>query len=166
MARAFIITGGNLGDVKPRLRRAQQLINDKVGVVLRCSHVYTSKAWGFSSEYDFMNQALIVDTDLAPEELLVALQAIETELGRNRKAEAEEKARRNEPYSSRVIDIDILFYDDRVVDLPNLKIPHPLMQDRDFVLAPLCEIMPDKEHPVLGKSVSDLRKALIEKREN
>ncbi len=141
MARAIIITGGNIGDVKPRLRQAQQLINAGIGIVLRCSHVYESEAWGFAAESDFKNQAMVVDTDLSPEELLVAVQEIEERLGRDRGAEAAEKARTGEPYSSRMIDIDILFYDDRVMDTPRLKLPHPLMQERDFVLAPLVEVL-------------------------
>ena len=101
-----------MGDVKPRLRQAQQMINAGIGIVLRCSHVYESKAWGFTAADDFKNQAMEVDTDLAPEELLAALQEIEGRLGRDREAEAAEKARTGEPYSSRLIDIDIIFYDD------------------------------------------------------
>ena len=160
MARAIIITGGNIGDVKPRLRHAQQLINNYIGIVLRCSHVYDSPAWGFSAAQEFQNQAMEVDTDLSPEELLQAVQKIEVELGRDRDAEAVEKARTGEAYSSRIIDIDIIFYDDLVMDTPSLKLPHPLMQDRDFVLAPLSEIAPHKVHPVLGKTVEELRAAL------
>lgn len=98
-----------MGDVKPRLRQAQQMINAGIGIVLRCSHVYESKAWGFTAADDFKNQAMEVDTDLAPEELLAALQEIEGRLGRDREAEAAEKARTGEPYSSRLIDIDIIF---------------------------------------------------------
>ena len=161
MARAIIITGGNIGDVKPRLRQAQQLINAGIGIVLRCSHVYESEAWGFAAESDVKNQARVVDTDLSPEELLVAVQEIEERLGRDRGAEAAEKAHTGEPYSSRMIDIDILFYDDRVMDTPRLKLPHPLMQERDFVLAPLVEIAPEKVHPVLGKTVEELREELL-----
>lgn len=163
MARAIIITGGNIGEMKPRLRQAQQLINNEIGIVLRCSHVYKSKAWGFPAENDFMNQAMIVDTDFTPEELLAALQKIEVKLGRDRDAEAAEKERTGEDYSSRVIDIDILFYNDMEMDLPNLTIPHPLMQERDFVLAPLCEIAPRTVHPGLKKTVEELRTELLAK---
>lgn len=146
--------------MKPRLRQAQQLINNEIGIVLRCSHVYQSKAWGFDSGGEFMNQVMIVDTDLSPEELLNALQDIEKRLGRDREAEAAEKQRTGESYSSRIIDIDILFYNDLVMNMPELTIPHPLVHERDFVLAPLYEIAPKKVHPVFGKTVEELREEL------
>lgn len=161
MARAIIITGGNIGDVKPRLRQVQQLINDEIGIVLRCSHVYESKAWGFTSGEDFKNQAMVVDTELSPAELLDAVQDIERRLGRDRTSEAAEKERSGEAYSSRMIDIDILFYNDLVMDTEELAIPHPLMHQRDFVLAPLSEIAPRKVHPVLGKTIEQLRSELL-----
>lgn len=163
MARAIIITGGNMGDMKPRLRQAQRLINSEIGIVLRCSHVYRSRAWGFASDSEFMNQAMTVDTDLPPVELLAALQEIERKLGRDREAERTEKERTGEQYSSRQIDIDILFYDDLELNTPELTIPHPLLQERDFVMAPLCEIAPGKVHPSLGKTVAELNAELLEK---
>lgn len=163
MARAIIITGGNIGDVKSRLRHAQQLINNRLGVVMRCSHMYFSKAWGFTAEEDFWNQAMTVDTDLTPTQLLDEVHRIEEELGRDRDEESRIKSERGEEYSSRKIDIDILYYDDLVLNTPQLTIPHPLMQQRDFVLTPLCEIAPDKVHPVLGKTSRQMRDELAEK---
>lgn len=157
MARAIIITGGNLDNVKARLRQAQQMINERLGIILRCSHMYESEAWGFSAPDNFLNQAIELDTDLSPEELLQGVQAIEKELGRDRDAEAAIKAANGEPYSSRKIDIDILFYDDLIISTPELTIPHPLMHEREFVLAPLSEIAPSKIHPTLDKSVRELR---------
>lgn len=165
MARAIIITGGNIGDMKPKLRQAQQSINNNIGIVLRCSHVYKSKAWGFETAGEFSNQAMIVDTDLTPEQLLETVLKIEKELGRDRDAEAAEKERTGQPYSSRVIDIDILFYDDMEIDTPDLVIPHPLMHERDFVLAPLYEISPKKVHPSLGKTIEEIRRDLVECKE-
>ena len=161
MARAVLIMGGNIGDMKPRLRHAQQLINDEIGIVMHCSHVYASKAWGFTSGDDFKNQALEVDTDLTPYELLEAIHSIENRLGRDRTTEAAYKVSTGERYSSRVIDIDIVFYDDMILEDDDLTIPHPLMQERDFVLAPLSEIVPHKVHPVLGKTVKRMRKELL-----
>lgn len=157
MARAIIITGGNLDNVKARLRQAQQMINERLGIILRCSHMYESEAWGFTASDNFLNQAIELDTDLSPEELLQGVQAIEKELGRDRDAEAAIKAANGEPYSSRKIDIDILFYDDLVISTPELTIPHPLMHEREFVLAPLSEIVPSKVHPIFDKSVRELR---------
>ena len=107
MARAIIITGGNLDNVKARLRQAQQMINERLGVILRCSHMYESEAWGFTASDNFLNQAIELDTDLTPEELLQGVQAIEKELGRDRTAEAAIKAANGEAYSSRKIDISI-----------------------------------------------------------
>ena len=149
-----------MGDVKSLLQQAQRLINDRIGAVMRCSHRYKSKAWGFDAEPMFTNQVLVADTDLTPEEVLEEVQRMETELGRDRAAEEREKAASGQHYCSRCIDIDILFYDDRVIDRPELKIPHPLMQERDFVLAPLCEVMRDRVHPVLGKTIGCLRDEL------
>ena len=125
MARVVLLTGGNTGDVKRTLQAAQQLINARVGAVLRCSHRYESKPWGFDAEQHFSNQALEVSTDLQPLEVLEAVQAIEQELGRNRAAEAVEKARTGVAYTSRPIDIDILFYDDEVIASERLTVPHP-----------------------------------------
>ena len=127
MARVALLLGGNQGDVKRTLQTAQQLVNSRVGAVLRCSHRYESEPWGFPAAERFSNQALEVSTDLTPHEVLDACQRIERELGRNRAAEAVEKARTGVNYTSRPIDIDILFYDDEVIDSERLTVPHPLM---------------------------------------
>lgn len=166
MAKAIIITGGNVGDVKDTLRRAQQAINQELGIILRCSHNYESKAWGFTSAENFYNQAIILDTDFTPEELLEKVLEIELKLGRNREEEAAIKAQTGERFAPRKIDIDILFYDDEVIDTPTLKIPHPLIQDRDFVLRPLNEIAPDKVHPTLRKTIHTLFEEMEAKGEN
>ncbi|MBP3355830.1 MAG: 2-amino-4-hydroxy-6-hydroxymethyldihydropteridine diphosphokinase [Rikenellaceae bacterium] len=162
MARVVLVTGGNLGDMRPRLQTAQKLINDRIGAVMRCSHRYTSDAWGFDSADEFTNQVLVVDTDLAPEAVLFEVQKIERELGRDRRAEQAAKEASGARYCSRVIDIDILFYDNLVIDTPDLVIPHPLMQERDFVLRPLYELMKEFRHPVLGKTIGELRAELAE----
>ena len=148
--------GGNLGDVKRTLQRAQQLINGRIGAVLHCSHRYESEPWGFEAAGRFSNQALEVSTDLTPEELLDAVQEIERELGRNRAAEAIERASTGARYASRPIDIDILFYDDAVIATERLTVPHPQMTERRFVLAPLCEIARSKRHPATGQTVEEL----------
>lgn len=160
MARVILLTGGNLGDVKRTLQTAQQLINARVGAVLRCSHRYESEPWGFEDGPRFSNQALEVSTDLSAVEVLDAVQAIERELGRNRAAETLEKARTGMPYVSRPVDIDIIFYDDEVIDTERLCVPHPRLAEREFALVPLCEIMRSRRHPVSGLSVGEMLDAL------
>ena len=160
MARAIILTGGNVGDVKTRLQNAQRLINQHAGPVMRCSHRYKSRAWGFDAEEEFSNQVLEVDTDLMPEQLLDALQAIERELGRDREAEQSLKQRTGARYTSRPIDIDIIFYGDEVIDDERLTVPHPLLAEREFALQPLAEIMRRHRHPVTGVTVGEMLGAL------
>ena len=160
MARVALLLGGNQGDVKRTLQTAQQLVNSRVGAVLRCSHRYESEPWGFPAAERFSNQALEVSTDLPPHEVLDACQRIERELGRNRAAEAVEKARTGVTYTSRPIDIDILFYDDEVIASERLTVPHPLLSEREFALAPLCEIMRQRRHPVTGQTMEEMYEAL------
>ena len=156
MSRVFLLTGGNRGEVKRTLQRAQQLINDRIGPVLHCSHRYESEPWGFEAEEPFFNQALEVSTDLEPEQLLDAVQEIERELGRNRAAEAIEKASTGARYVSRPIDIDILFYGDAVIETERLTVPHPQLAERRFALTPLCEIARSRRHPVTGLTVGEM----------
>ena len=160
MARVALLLGGNQGDVKRSLQTAQQLINSRVGAVLRCSHRYESEPWGFPAAQRFSNQALEVSTDLSPLEVLDACQGIERELGRNRAAEAIEKASSGAAYSSRPIDIDIIFYGDEVIDDERLTVPHPLLAEREFALQPLAEIMRRHRHPVTGVTVGEMLDAL------
>ena len=152
--------GGNIGDVKRTLQQAQQLINTRVGAVMRCSHRYKSTAWGFRAEEPFFNQALEVSTDLPPHEVLDAVLQIETELGRNRAAEQIEKASTGAPYASRPIDIDLVFYGREVIDDERLQLPHPRLAERRFMLAPLNEIMGSFRHPVTDRSVAEMLEAL------
>lgn len=160
MARVALLLGGNQGDVKRTLQTAQQLINSRVGAVLRCSHRYESEPWGFPAAQRFSNQALEVSTDLSPLEVLDACQGIERELGRNRAAEAIEKASSVAAYSSRPIDIDIIFYGDEVIDDERLTVPHPLLAEREFALQPLAEIMRRHRHPITGVTVGEMLDAL------
>ena len=146
--------------MKRTLQTAQQLINSRVGAVLRCSHRYESEPWGFPAAQRFSNQALEVSTDLPPLEVLDACQGIERELGRNRAAEAIEKASSGAAYSSRPIDIDIIFYGDEVIDDERLTVPHPLLAEREFALQPLAEIMRRHRHPVTGVTVGEMLDAL------
>lgn len=155
MTEAILIAGGNRGDVEAALGRVRALIGERAGTVTRCSGLYRSPAWGFDSA-EFTNRVFVVETALPPEKLLETAIAIENELGRDRRAEEDEKKRTGQPYGSRTMDIDILFYDDRTVDLPGLKIPHPLFRERRFVLEPLAEAAPEKIDPVSGKTAAEL----------
>ncbi len=136
----YLSLGSNLGNRRQLLLDAIEKINKKVGNVVRQSSFYETKPWGFESENLFLNAAVKVKTKLSPTELLEVTQQIEREMGRKKKTTY--NFRQQTPnYSDRPIDIDILLYDDLHVDLPELKIPHPLMQERDFVLVPLREII-------------------------
>ena len=146
--------GTNLGDKEQHLRTAVQKIKERIGEVISLSAFYATAPWGFTSEHTFLNAALCVETQLSPLEILKITQEIELEMGRIHKSV-------NGAYSDRVIDIDLLlcFAGDGtpvLLDVPGLQLPHPLMQDRRFVLEPLAEIAPDVVHPVLKKTMQEL----------
>jgi 2-amino-4-hydroxy-6-hydroxymethyldihydropteridine diphosphokinase len=132
--KTYLGLGSNLGHKKANIDNAIRKIEAVVGGVIRRSDYYVSAPWGFESEHDFVNVVICVETDLEPLELLRRLQEIEQELGRKEKSVGG-------IYTDRVIDIDILLYEDLVIDLPELKVPHPLMKERDFVMKPLNEIL-------------------------
>ncbi len=136
----YLSLGSNLGNRRQLLLDAIEKINKKVGNVVRQSSFYETKPWGFESENLFLNAVIKVTTKLSPLELLSVTQEIEREMGRRKKTTLNSQLS-TPNYSDRPIDIDILLYDDLHVDLPELKIPHPLMLERDFVLVPLREII-------------------------
>ncbi|MBQ5690932.1 MAG: 2-amino-4-hydroxy-6-hydroxymethyldihydropteridine diphosphokinase [Alistipes sp.] len=141
MHRAIILAGGNIGDVAARFVEAEQCLAERGVSVVARSQNYESRAWGFESEMLFVNVAWEVETALEAEALLDVLQATEALLGRDREAEREEKAREGARYCSRTLDLDILFYDDEHISTERLKVPHPLIMERDFVIVPLCELL-------------------------
>ena len=144
MHQVYLALGSNLGDRNAYLERAISLINERVGEVLRRSSFIETEPWGFESRHRFLNGVILCATQLSPRELLKATQQIERELGKTRKhATVRQLSTLNSQlstYKDRPIDIDILLYDDLTVDEPDLKIPHPLMHQRDFVMIPLNEI--------------------------
>jgi 2-amino-4-hydroxy-6-hydroxymethyldihydropteridine diphosphokinase len=143
----FLGLGSNLGDRLDYLNSAVGLIEKKIGMISSRSKVYETEPWGFKSENYFLNMVVKVHTGLKPFDLLKKIRKIEDQLGRFRD---------NKQYISRTIDIDILLYSNIVLDKPELIIPHALLQDRRFVLVPLCDVAPKMIHPVLSKTFTDL----------
>lgn len=134
MHQVYLSLGTNLGNRKRNIREAIEKIEELVGEVIRQSALYETKPWGFSSPNDFINACVLVITSLAPRQLLESLQRIEKEMGRMEKSV-------NGKYHDRIIDIDILLFDDLKINAPDLVIPHPLMEEREFVMKPLREIL-------------------------
>ena len=139
-----------MGNRAEMLEKANVLLEKKAGRLLALSKVVETPAWGKTDQPDFLNQVVKLETSLSPQELLNLNLGIEKQLGRNRV----------EKWGPRSIDIDILFYDNEIIDEPGLQIPHPWMHERLFVLEPMCEIAPDFVHPVLNKTIA----VLLEKR--
>jgi 2-amino-4-hydroxy-6-hydroxymethyldihydropteridine diphosphokinase len=143
----YLLLGSNLGDRKSQMDKALHLIPEMIGQITSQSSFYETEPWGFSSEKLFLNIALQTLTFLSPEEVIQKIGEIEKMFGRERSGGG---------YSSRTMDIDILFYDDLVIDQELLKIPHPRLQDRRFVLVPLNEIANELIHPVFRKTIGEL----------
>lgn len=146
MPVVFIGIGSNLGDREGNCLRSIELMRQRGIAVIRQSSLYETEPWGVTEQPKFINMAVEAETSLAPRQLLNALKEIERQMGRTV----------TEKWGPRVIDLDILFYDDMIVDEPDLKIPHPLIAEREFVLRPLCEIAPDLKHPVTGRTIKEM----------
>lgn len=146
MAIIYIGIGSNLGSREENCLEALRLISAKVGRITKRSSMHETEPWGVLEQPKFINMVVEAESGLEPPGLLRALKEIEDKIGR------EETYR----WGPRIIDLDILFYDDLVIDTPELKIPHPLIHEREFILKPLSEITPDKVHPVLKKTVKEL----------
>lgn len=146
MKSIYILLGANLGDRIAQLKGASEAIESSIGKITKASTIVETEAWGVEDQPSFLNQIIEVKTFLNPIEALETCQTIENKLGRVR----------SEKWGARVIDIDILYYEHDVVNLPNLQIPHPYIQERKFTLIPLVEIAPDYIHPILKKSNTEL----------
>lgn len=148
MAEVLLSLGADLGDPVLQLDEAERRIGEVVGGVLARSRGHWTEPWGFNGDRLFLNRALLLRTTIEPDELMGRLLGIETELGRERK--------QGEGTVPRTADIDILLYEDRVIDRPGLTVPHPRMHLRAFALAPAADIAPGMGHPILGRSVLEL----------
>lgn len=147
MSKVYLLLGGNMGDKRAVFARATTLIDERVGRVTKQSSIYETEPWGFESHEMFWNQVLEIQARIPAQKVLGLILQIEQQLGRTRTGTQ---------YGSRMIDIDILFYDDQIITLPDLTIPHPRIQDRKFVLVPLNEIVPEMIHPRLQMSIEQL----------
>jgi 2-amino-4-hydroxy-6-hydroxymethyldihydropteridine diphosphokinase len=154
MRGIFLGIGSNLGKREDNILEAIRKIRELIGPVISSSSVYATEPWGFRSRNSFLNMVIEVETKLKPSGLLGRLLMIESLLGR---------VREGKKYASRIIDLDILLYNDMVMENKVLVIPHPRMHERKFVLVPLCEIASDFVHPVLNKSISELLKECPDK---
>lgn len=148
--RCMIALGSNIGDRESYLASALEKVSERVGDIIKRSSVIETRAYGFTEQDDFLNMVIEVETGLKPDRLLDTLLAIETGLGRVR----------TKHWGPRTIDLDIIYLENEIIDTERLKVPHPDLHNRDFVLVPLSEIAPDFKDPVRGVSVADMLKAL------
>lgn len=146
MEGIYLLLGTNLGDRMANLQRAKELMMTKMITVMRESSVYETAAWGIEDQPSFLNQVVEIDFNRTPTRLLELLLEIEQQMGRIRE----------EKWGSRLIDIDILYFKDQIIDSNELKIPHPEIQNRRFTLLPLVELAPDLQHPSLKNTQEEL----------
>jgi len=148
MNHAYLLIGGNLGTVKENLTHARKHIEQRIGAILKASGLYQTAAWGLENQPDFINQVLLIASELSAADMLTTMLDIEYALGRVREI-------KNGP---RLIDIDLLLYNQDVIrlEVPDLTVPHPLLHTRNFTLYPLAELAPAFIHPVLHKTIQEL----------
>jgi len=156
MEISYLMLGGNVCDRMDYLRRCIECLQRDAGKLIAVSAVYESEPWGFDDSCWFLNQAVTLETDLAPHVLLECTRQIEKTLGRSRI---------HGGYHARTIDIDILLYGNRIVNFPELVIPHPRMAERMFVLQPMTDLAPDLIHPVLHQSMAILKEQCTDKKQ-
>lgn len=155
MTEVYLLLGSNEGNRKGNLKKACKLIEFRCGKIMRPSSIYETEAWGMKEQNHFLNQALLIKTPLTPPNLLNTVKAIEKELGRTETIK----------WGPRIIDVDILFYEDKIVLLPELTIPHPFIQERKFTLVPLNEIATDFIHPAFKETVKQLLEECLDESE-
>ena len=152
MNKAYLITGGNIGDRKKNLNLAAGFIEERIGDILKSSLLYETAAWGNTDQPSFYNQVHLIKTSLSPENLMSSILSIEKEMGRIR----------SEKNAARTIDIDILFYNSEIIQTSSVVVPHKEIQNRKFVLRPLLELCPEFTHPVFHKTITQLNEETLD----
>ena len=142
MNNVYLMIGGNIGDRLVNLENARKSIEQRCGGIQKQSSIFETEAWGYKDQPAFYNQALCIETELSPQDLMATLLSIERAMGRERLM----------PLGPRIIDLDIIYYNQTIIETPTLIVPHPRLSERNFVLAPLMEIAPDFVHPILKKT--------------
>ena len=146
MNAAYLLIGGNIGNRIRNLSEARSHIENEIGEIIKTSSIYQTASWGITEQPDFLNQVLLIRSRFSAEEIMQLILAIENKMGRVR----------TQKNASRIIDIDILFFNDEIISDQNLTIPHPEIQNRKFALIPLNEIAPDFLHPVFKQRIKNL----------
>jgi 2-amino-4-hydroxy-6-hydroxymethyldihydropteridine diphosphokinase len=146
MNKLFLITGGNVGNRKENLRTASKLIKEQIGAIIKSSKIYETDAWGITDQPPFYNQVHIVESEFSTDEIIGKILAIEKQMGRIRTIKN----------AARIIDIDILFFNDDIINTESVTVPHKEIANRRFVLSPLNELSPGFIHPLLRKSIHEL----------
>ncbi len=149
LRQIYLCIGGNLGEREANLEEAVEFIDFNFGDVLAVSSIYESEPWGMTDVPNFLNQVVLVESELSNEELLTEIAELEDFFGRERSAAG---------YVSREMDVDVLFIQEEIIDTEKFRVPHPRIAERRFVLEPLCEIAPDLIHPLLKRTSADLLK--------
>jgi 2-amino-4-hydroxy-6-hydroxymethyldihydropteridine diphosphokinase len=147
MALVFLGLGSNQGDRLHYLEEAKEYLNNYVGTVIATSPVYETEPWGYESKSFFLNRVISVKTSLSAEQIINEISKIEEKMGRNRSSGK---------YADRIIDIDLLLYDDLIISTDRISVPHPQMDQRKFVLQPVSDIAGETVHPVFNKTINQL----------
>src|SRR5258706_9683310 len=145
MNRTYLLIGSNVGNRINNIETATNLLQQQIGKIIKRSSVYETDAWGNTSQPDFLNQAILIETSLNADDCMQQIFSIENKMGRVR-------TKKNDP---RIIDVDILFFNDEIINEPDLAIPHPQIQNRKFVLIPMNEISPELIHPALNQTINN-----------
>lgn len=149
MHEVYIVAGGNINNTLQKYKQLLQYLQQRIGNISRMSSYYTSPPWGYASVHPYVNVAIKISTDMDAHEVLTQCLTIEQLMGRT--------PHPKDHYTDRTMDIDIILYDDAIIQDADLEIPHPRMHMRNFVLTPLCEIDACKVHPILGKTIAELK---------